>query len=189
MEKPRFINTNLGSDGLLKNENPRIKIRSGGLSCSEEWKNQDSLRWASDLWEKRNQDSFGGLPTFGKRGIKICSVGSEFRRTEKNQDSYLRILVLGTPGLFFLLPFHLPLSSFVFSCHSSISYFCRTVPWNFLQLRFSFLIPDDRIDQSDLDLFFFFRYSEMTFNIRSFQDVDYMHDCKIVYNYCYLYIR
>ncbi|CAB4396028.1 unnamed protein product [Rhizophagus irregularis] len=104
-ENPR-IKIRSGSDGLLKNENPRIKIRSGGLSCSEEWKNQDSLRWASDLWEKRNQDSFGGLPTFGKRGIKICSVGSEFRRTEKNQDSYLRILEL--QDFFFSSPFTFP---------------------------------------------------------------------------------
>ncbi|CAB4494536.1 unnamed protein product [Rhizophagus irregularis] len=48
-----------------------FKIHSGGLL--KNGKPKDSIGWASDLWEKRNQDSIGwsGLLTFGKRRTKI----------------------------------------------------------------------------------------------------------------------
>ncbi|CAB5394955.1 unnamed protein product [Rhizophagus irregularis] len=42
-QKPKIKIYN--SDGFLKNKNPKIKIYSG-------------FGWASDLWKKRNQDSF-----------------------------------------------------------------------------------------------------------------------------------
>ncbi|PKY33787.1 hypothetical protein RhiirB3_452986 [Rhizophagus irregularis] len=34
-KKPSFINSELGSGGLLKNENPKVKIHSGGLPKNE----------------------------------------------------------------------------------------------------------------------------------------------------------
>ncbi|CAB5349407.1 unnamed protein product [Rhizophagus irregularis] len=97
----RTENPKIRSEGLPKNETPKIHDRMGfrvpkngkiprfvrtGFCVEKprfdrvEWasdlwekKNQDSIGWASDLWEKRNQDSIGwsGLPTFGKRRTKI----------------------------------------------------------------------------------------------------------------------
>ncbi|CAB5386456.1 unnamed protein product [Rhizophagus irregularis] len=58
-KKPRFVNTNLGSGRLPKNG----KLRNQDLiwQASEKWKTKkpkfDRVEWASDLWEKRNQDS------------------------------------------------------------------------------------------------------------------------------------
>ncbi|CAB5351690.1 unnamed protein product [Rhizophagus irregularis] len=54
----------VGSDGLLKNGKQRTKTQrfvnmsSGGLPKNENQKIKiHKIGWASDLWEKRNQDS------------------------------------------------------------------------------------------------------------------------------------
>ncbi|CAB4480351.1 unnamed protein product [Rhizophagus irregularis] len=59
---PKNENPKIHSGRLLKNENPKIKIRSGGLLCGktkiqEPRFDRDRVEWASDLWEKKNQDS------------------------------------------------------------------------------------------------------------------------------------
>ncbi|CAB4484364.1 unnamed protein product [Rhizophagus irregularis] len=73
-KKPRFVRS--GGVGFRPSgkEEPRFdRDWVEWASDLREKKNQDSIGWASDLWEKRNQDSIGwsGLPTFGKRRTKI----------------------------------------------------------------------------------------------------------------------
>ncbi|GET61915.1 hypothetical protein RIR_jg11865.t1 [Rhizophagus irregularis DAOM 181602=DAOM 197198] len=62
--------------------------QEGLLSSEERKKNQDSF--VSSEERKRTKIRSGGLSIFGKSGTKIRKIGwiSEFRSTEKNQDSF-----------------------------------------------------------------------------------------------------
>ncbi|CAB5381568.1 unnamed protein product [Rhizophagus irregularis] len=68
---------------------PRF-VRLDGLPYSEEWENsKDSIRWASDLWEKRNQDSFNCLGSVSRVGFRKTEesrfVRVGFRGSEKGE--------------------------------------------------------------------------------------------------------
>ncbi|CAB5181650.1 unnamed protein product [Rhizophagus irregularis] len=60
--------------GLPKNENPKIKIRSGGLLCGK---------------TKIRKIGWSGLPTFGKRRTKIRSGGVGFRPSGKEEPRFV----------------------------------------------------------------------------------------------------
>ncbi|GET61137.1 hypothetical protein RIR_jg21983.t3 [Rhizophagus irregularis DAOM 181602=DAOM 197198] len=159
--------------------------RSGGLPCSEEWENsKDSIGWASKerKTKKPRFVSLGGL--LKNENPKIHSFVSfrgsgkgelrfgwllkpRFvqRRTEKTKirfggllknEKELRFELWGFLSLF---PLTFPLL-FLERINQRLG-----IEINSFALPesncFGFLIPDDRIDY----------YSEMTFNIRSFQDV------------------
>ncbi|GBC29390.2 hypothetical protein RIR_jg21983.t1 [Rhizophagus irregularis DAOM 181602=DAOM 197198] len=126
--------------------------RSGGLPCSEEWENsKDSIGWASKE-RKTKKPRFVRLASETK--IR-SSIWIRFGGLLKNEKE-LRFELWGFLSLF---PLTFPLL-FLERINQRLG-----IEINSFALPesncFGFLIPDDRIDY----------YSEMTFNIRSFQDV------------------